>query len=103
MFYEDMNKDLPCAIKKMATFLGKNMTDRDVKTLETHLKIENFRLNSSVNMDLMADLGITNNKQGFIRKGKSGSWKDMFDEELNRRADKWITENLKDSDIVFPS
>jgi hypothetical protein len=34
--------------------------------------------------------------------GKSGNWKEEFSPELNRRADKWIQENLKHTDLRFP-
>ena len=34
--------------------------------------------------------------------GKSGSWKEEFSPELNIRADKWIQENLKHTDLRFP-
>jgi hypothetical protein len=34
--------------------------------------------------------------------GKNGSWKELFSPELNRRADKWIQENLRHTDLRFP-
>jgi hypothetical protein len=34
--------------------------------------------------------------------GKIGSWKEEFSPELNRRADKWIQENLEHTDLRFP-
>ncbi|KAJ8981898.1 hypothetical protein NQ317_007290 [Molorchus minor] len=86
-FYEDINKDLR----------------EQYDVLENHLKIENFKNNKSVNSDLCKRLGIfAKEEQGFVRKGEIGGWKDYFDEKLNGKADQWIQENLKDTDIVFP-
>lgn len=72
-------------------------------TLENHLKIENFRNNKSVNFDVLKQLGILNNgEEGFVRKGENGGWKNDFTPELSKRADKWIEENLKNTDLRFP-
>lgn len=71
--------------------------------MENHLKIENFRKNNSVNFDALKYLNILNNgEQGFVRKGKNGGWKDDFSPELEKRANRWITENLKKTDLRFP-
>lgn len=79
------------------------MSEKDVNVLVNHLKIENFRLNSSVNFDMLKELGILKTgEQDFIRKGKNGGWIEVFDKELNKRADDWIAENLKSVGINFP-
>lgn len=41
-------------------------------------------------------------EQQFVRKGKNGEWKNEFGEETNIKADKWIEENLKGTDLRFP-
>ena len=38
----------------------------------------------------------------FIREGKSQAWHGMFSPELNAKANRWIEENLKDTDLQFP-
>lgn len=38
----------------------------------------------------------------FVRKGQSGSWRDMFTADLDAKANKWIEDNLKGTDFVFP-
>lgn len=38
----------------------------------------------------------------FVRTGQSGSWRDMFTTELDAKANKWIEENLKETDFTFP-
>ena len=43
-------------------------------------------------------------KLHFIRKGKVGGWKEDFKDypELEEKFDKWVEDNMKDTDIVFP-
>ncbi|KAF3424216.1 hypothetical protein E2986_01687 [Frieseomelitta varia] len=101
MFYEEMHHDFLKAIKKVAKFLGKTYTEEQIKELAEYLNIKNFRNNPMVNLSELKDCGVI--KAGiFVRKGGSGGWNDMFTEELNAKANKWIEENLKDTDLTFP-
>lgn len=75
----------------------------ELDKLENHLKIDNFRNNKSVNFDVYKQIGILRGGEAsFIRKGKTGDWRDYFTYELNARADKWIEENLKTTSLRFP-
>ncbi|KAJ8913237.1 hypothetical protein NQ315_016180 [Exocentrus adspersus] len=106
LFYEDINKvvNLIDSIKTVSNFLGRKYSDSEYETLAEHLDIHNFRRNKSVNFDNLKRLGIlVSSEEGFVRKGKNGGWKDYFDEQLNARADRWIEENLKGTDLKFPS
>jgi len=104
LFYEEMNKNLPATIKQMAEFLERDpLDDEQISTLTSYLHIKNFRNNAAVNYDKLREIGVFNDgEEAFIRKGKSESWKEEFSPELNRRADKWIQENLKHTDLRFP-
>lgn len=103
MFYEDMSKDLPGTIRKIATFLGKAITDEEIAKLREYLKIDNFRNNEAVNGSELTDVGVlVKGEQGFVRKGRTGAWSEEFTSELIERADRWIEENLKDTDLRFP-
>ncbi|KAK9883283.1 hypothetical protein WA026_001467 [Henosepilachna vigintioctopunctata] len=106
MFYEDMIKveDLNGSIRKVQNFLGTKYTDAEINTLEKHLQIDNFRMNKSVNFDILKKLGILKSgEEDFVRKGKNGDWKNHFDQELNKEADEWIEDNLKYTDLKFPT
>ncbi|CAH2073442.1 unnamed protein product, partial [Iphiclides podalirius] len=103
LFYEELSKDLPAAIRRVANFLDKSFTTEQIEKLCEHLSIENFKNNKSVNYDVMKELGILiSDGQSFIRKGKTGGWRDYFDEEMTQQADRWIAENLSDTDLRFP-
>ncbi|KAG5316748.1 ST1C4 Sulfotransferase, partial [Acromyrmex insinuator] len=100
LFYENLIKDLPGNIKKIATFFDKTYSDEQIAKLEEHLKIENFRKNSMVNQP-SPDTVIPS--EVFIRQGTTDGWKKMFTSEIEERFSKWIADNLKDTDLSFPS
>lgn len=88
----------------MSRFLGRSYSHEEYEALARHLDIDSFRKNKSVNFDILKNLGVfISGEEAFVRKGKSGGWRDYFDEELNDRADRWIEENLKDTDLRFTS
>ncbi|XP_068629343.1 sulfotransferase 1C4-like [Battus philenor] len=103
LFYEELSKDLRAAIKRVADFFGKSFTSEQIEKLCEHLSIENFKNNKSVNYDVMKVVGVfIQDGQSFIRKGKAGGWRDYFDEEMTQEADRWMEENLRNTDLRFP-
>lgn len=107
---------MPSGIRKVSKFLEKPISEEDVAKMANHLHIDNFRNNTSTNLDAENLFGMrVEGEPGFIRKGtilnlsskhtssqaeisvkgKNGSWKEeMFTPELIERADKWIEENM---------
>ncbi|KAJ8722503.1 hypothetical protein PYW07_003683 [Mythimna separata] len=103
LFFEDMSKDLPSVIRRVASFLNKPCTEEHVTRLSQHLSIDSFRTNKSVNYDIMDELGLLNHgEEPYIRKGKAGGWRDHFDEDMTEQAERWIEDNLRDTDLRFP-
>lgn len=96
-----ISQDFPEVTKKIAKFLGKKLTDEQVDKVAAYLTIKNFRDNPMVNMSELKACSIIQSGN-FIRKGGSGGWKDMFTPEMDAEADKWIEENLRDTDLSFP-
>ena len=62
-------KDLPEGIRRVAKFLGKELTEKDVADLTEHLTFENFKNNKSVNMEEFQQKGVFRSDGGFVRKG----------------------------------
>ena len=85
----------------MADFLGKSLTDEQLSQLTEHLRFDNFAKNESVNFSSRKKLGFFEEDGKFIRKGKTGDWKNHFSAELNERIDSWIEANLQGSDLTF--
>ncbi|EFN88432.1 sulfotransferase 4A1 [Harpegnathos saltator] len=99
IFYEDLIKDLPGSIRKIAAFYGKSYGDEQIAKLVDHLNINKFRENKMVNT---LQRGISAKPHAFIRRGIVGGWKDDFTPEIETRFNKWIVDNMKDIDLVFP-
>ncbi len=89
----------------MANFLNKNLNGEEVTKLASYLSIENFKNNTSVNQVEMKEVGICNpNEEAFVRKGKTNltGWQKEYTPEIIERMEKWIEENLKETDMRFP-
>lgn len=82
----------------LANFLGKPLSDNDLPKLLNHLEFENFKSNSSVNYKFDED---NPENSGLVRRGKIGGNTEMS-EEISKRFDDWMKENLKNSDLRFP-
>lgn len=97
-----MIENLLDVITRTAIFLETCITiDQKIK-LENHLKFENFKNNKSVNVEGMRNLGFFKvNEQHFVRKGKSGGWKEYFNEEERKELVKWVEDNQKIVGIKF--
>ncbi|XP_045478185.1 sulfotransferase 1C4-like [Harmonia axyridis] len=98
LFYEEVNKDKRSALQKIAKFLGKTLTEKDLETLLDHIDIKKFRENKSVNNDHLVASGlyVKNDQFSFIRKGKTGGWREMFSKEMNEEINQWFLEKIKD-------
>ncbi|XP_037083661.1 sulfotransferase 1C4-like [Pollicipes pollicipes] len=102
LFYEDMKRDLPSQIRKVAKFFGKTYSDEQVERLAAHLHIDNFKKNPYVNNERLKESGFMHADRGsFIRKGKTGDWKNHFTPEMNAKFDKWMAQKLRETDLRF--
>ncbi|XP_061718255.1 sulfotransferase 1A1-like [Cydia pomonella] len=103
MFYEELIKDLPAAVDRVAKFFDKDITNEQNKILCEHLNIKNFRKNTSVNPDWL-NKGVEDlEKQGFVRKGVAGDWHEHFDDEMIVQAQLWLCDGLNGTDLFFPT
>lgn len=87
-------------IKQVATFFDKSYSEEQIAKLAKHLNIDNFRKNPMVNQ---ASPHNQMKEEMFIRQGKVGGWKEVFTPEIDEKFNKWIADNLKDTDLTFPS
>lgn len=104
LFFNIINftsQDFFGAIKKIAKFLGKSYTNKQIWQLTEYLDIKNFRNNPMVNSSELRDCQIIT-ADSFVRHGQSGAWSNTFTAELEAKADAWILENLKETDLIFP-
>jgi len=102
IFFEDMKRDLRSQIRRVAEFLGKSYSDEQVDKLASHLHIDNFKNNPYVNHESEKELGVMHKDRGsFVRKGKTGDWKNHFTPEMNAEFSRFMTEAMKGTDLKF--
>ncbi|CAH0395138.1 unnamed protein product [Bemisia tabaci] len=100
--YEDMKRDGRKAIRQVAEFLDKKLSDEEITALEDYLSFDKMKENPSVNLEPIVNLmGNVNTQEKFIRKGVVGDYKAHMNEEMIARFDKWIQENTKGTGLTF--
>lgn len=104
--YEDMKRDLPGTIVKLAKFLGVEdvATPENVHLIYEHAQFDNMQKNPAVNLEpvlKMKQIDTENSKTKFIRKGQIGDWKNYMDNNMSDRFDQWTQEALHGSGLQF--
>lgn len=104
--YEEMKRDLPGTIVKLAKFLGVEevATPENVQLIYEHVQFDNMQKNPSVNLEPVLkfkNIDCSNAKTKFIRKGQIGDWKNHMDNDMSERFDKWSSEALAGTGLEF--
>ncbi|CAH1980007.1 unnamed protein product [Acanthoscelides obtectus] len=104
--YEEMSKDLPGMIRKVANFVERPMSDEKVAKLVKHLSFDTMRKNPAVNNENLIekcrkDRGLEKSETNHMRQGKTGSHKTEMPPELIEKVERWIEDNTKGTDFVF--
>lgn len=104
--YEDLKKDTPAAVRQIAKFMEKPLTDEQVDSICEFLSFDNMKKNPGVNLANILDkyVGISDlkmNGNSFIRKGQVGDWKNFMTPELSKKFDDWIETNTKGTGLFF--
>lgn len=100
--YEDLQKDLAKEIRRIATFLGKSLSETQIEQIADHCSFRQMSINSRVKMTSWIDPAMFNtDATPFMRRGKVGDWTSHFDDHLNARMDEWIESNFGLTDLKF--
>ena len=102
--YEEMKKDLPTVIRRVASFLSKSISEKQISDLSEHLSFKNMKENVAVNKEDVLETmrKLTGSEKGiFMRKGETGDWKNHLTDEQVERIKKWEEENLHGTDLNF--
>jgi len=107
IFYEDMKKDLKSVIRKVSTFLQKQLTEDQVDILNGHLQFDSMKDNPAVNKQAVIDglgkaTGIPGIGDGkFMNKGKAGGWRSKLTEQQIETIKAWEQKHLHNTDLTF--
>jgi len=102
--YEEMKSDLAGVVTRVANFLGKTLTPKQMADLVDHLSFDQMKANSAVNKDdVLESVRIkTGMEKGqFLRKGEVGDWRNHLTEAQVSRMAAWEEEGLAGSDFKF--
>jgi len=94
--YEDLKKNLPNGVKKVAKFLNKELTDDTIERIAKQTCFDMMQSKDTAYMDGVAENESNLRKTGpaFFRKGTVGDWRGYFNEEQNKRFDKLYEEKI---------
>lgn len=103
--YEDLKKDLPKEIRKVANFLNKSLSDQQVEILNQHLSFESMRNNKSVNYEMIQELNkkynLTQGEGIFMRSGRVGDYKAHMTDEMIQQFDEWTKKNTEGTGLNY--
>ncbi|VEN33642.1 unnamed protein product [Callosobruchus maculatus] len=104
--YEEMIKDLPGMIRKVASFLERPLSDEQVVKLRDHLSFDSMKKNPAVNNEELIETVRKEQGRGkaetfHIRRGKTDSHKEEMSPEMIKRFDEWIEANTRNTDFII--
>ena len=84
--YEDMKKDLPTAVARIAKFIGKDLSSAVLDQIVVKTTFDKMKNDPKANHSWTAHRRDPN-EAPFMRKGVVGDWKHLFTEEQSKRID----------------
>lgn len=100
IYFEDLKEDSVREIKKMDTFLGTGQTDDVIKEIAEACRFKNMK-KADAEVKLPEEFMIKAGRPCLYRLGEVGDWKNHFTLEQNEQVDKWIEENLVETELSF--
>ncbi|XP_071478846.1 sulfotransferase 1B1-like [Diadema antillarum] len=103
--YEDFHKDLRGSIKRVANFLGRNLTEEQLDKMVELTEMKGMQKTYQKIEETMGEDGkaVTRlfGQLPYLRKGKVGGWKDHFTVSQNEQFDQVYAMNMEGSGIDF--
>jgi len=91
--YEEMHADLPAVVRKVAAFLGRELTGQQVLAIVEHCQFQQMKTNPATNAGHRTKVA---GGSDYLRQGRVGDWRNHLSEDQNRRMDMWMEEHTGD-------
>ena len=98
--YEDMKKDLPTTVARIAKFIGQDISQELVDEIAHRATFANMKKDSYANCKWVDDERRPD-EADFIRKGAVGDWKNYFTPEQEARLDAVYEKRMKGTGLDF--
>ena len=96
VFFEDMLRQPAREIRRIAAFLGRDLTEDNLRKIMEHTRFDNMRNNPSTNYSTMPGVNFQ-----FMRKGQVGDWKNHFTVAQNDYFDREVIPKLQEKGLFF--
>ncbi|XP_057691514.1 sulfotransferase family 2, cytosolic sulfotransferase 3 isoform X2 [Corythoichthys intestinalis] len=100
--YEQMIQDLPSAVRRIADFLGKNLSDEVIEKIANHCSFKSMQANKMSNFSLVPKMYMDADKSQFLRKGIVGDWKKHFSSAQLAHFSSTIYKELEGETFTLP-
>ncbi|XP_016057336.1 PREDICTED: sulfotransferase 1C4-like [Miniopterus natalensis] len=99
LFYEEMQKDPKCEIRKIMQFLGMNLKEEVLDKIVYYTSFDVMKKNPMTNY--INDAAMNHHLSPFMRKGVMGDWKNQFTEAQNKQFNENYEKNMTDTSLSF--
>ena len=94
VFYEHTKANPHKTVRKLAQFLGKEISDKEVECIVQETSFAKMKARPTSNFEHIPALS-----GPFIRKGEVGDWKNHFNDEQSANFDAWISSEIKNEEL----
>ena len=99
--FEDMKKDLPTAVSRIARFIKCDVTDEVIEKVAAKTNFDVMKNDDTANYSWLPSELVKPDSKTFMRKGKVGDWRNYFTPEQSAEMDKICRERLNGSGLEF--
>lgn len=97
-----MKSDTHSVVKRVAKFLGYNLTDDIISKISDQIQFEKMKDNEAANLSWMKDYHEAAEATPFLRRGVVGDWRNHFTDEQSAKMDEIIATKVKNvEELVY--